>query len=182
MAILPEDINANISPKEFEIWVRDHLNSFDRKLTSFQATHNVIIPAPDGEYQIDVLVEFEVMGATFKTLIECKRYRGKKQIERAVVQLLYDKIRATGAHKGMIFATTGFQKGAMEFATAHGIALVRVIEGKYTFETKGYENANFQPPPWIEISKYVGKCKIGNATFTIDVGYLEPIQEFLFGN
>jgi hypothetical protein len=39
------------------------------------------------------------------------------------------KVRALAAHKGMVFSTSGFQKGAIEFAEAHGIALFHVKKG-----------------------------------------------------
>jgi len=44
------------------------------------------------------------------------------------VQILYDRLRAVGGHKGMIFSTAKFQKGAIEFAQTHGIALIQMID------------------------------------------------------
>jgi hypothetical protein len=40
--------------------------------------------------------------------------------------VLEQKLQSTGSQKGMIFSTSPFQSGAIEFATAHGIALVHV--------------------------------------------------------
>jgi restriction system protein len=85
------------------------------------------LQASDGVYEIDVTARFEVLGARFLVLIECKNH--KNPIKREVVQVLYDRIRAVGAHKGMIFSTAKFQKGAIEFARAHNIALLQIVEG-----------------------------------------------------
>jgi restriction system protein len=44
--------------------------------------------------------------------------------------VLNQKLESTGSHKGMIFSTSHFQKGAIGFAKAHGIALIHVESGK----------------------------------------------------
>jgi restriction system protein len=40
-----------------------------------------------------------------------------------------------------VFATSPFQSGALEFAKVHGIALVSVTEGRFTYETRAMEPA-----------------------------------------
>jgi len=72
-------------------------------------------------------------------LIECKYH--KNPIKREVVQVLLDKLRATGAQKGIVFSTVKFQKGAIEFAQAHGIALVMVANGKTMYVTRSANQA-----------------------------------------
>ncbi|MDD2018523.1 restriction endonuclease [Pseudomonas putida] len=47
-------------------------------------------------------------------LIECKKYRGA--IEHELVQVLHDNVRSIRAHKGMLFATSGFQSAAIKHA------------------------------------------------------------------
>jgi hypothetical protein len=39
-----------------------------------------------------------------------------------------DRLQAVGAQKGMMFATTGYRRGALEYVAVHGIALVTVAE------------------------------------------------------
>lgn len=180
MPLPPDDINANITPTEFEILVKDYLTELGKDLKSFSANHNTIIEKIDGDYQIDVYAEFDFLGADFKILIECKRHKHK--IKREVVQLLYDKIRATGSNKGMIFSTSGFQDGAMKFANEHGIALIRIIEGKYTYVTKGVDSQNFEPPLWVDIPKYVGEFRDNNSITYLQKGYMVSLDEFLFNN
>jgi restriction system protein len=174
----PDHINANISPVEFELLVRDFLSNVGKELTSFVATHNTVLNATDGQYQIDVYGEFDFLGVTMKVLVECKRYKSK--VKRDVVQLLYDKLRATGSQKGIVFATSGFQEGAITFASQHGIALVRVIEGRYTYFTKSQGSPNFEPPPWANLPKYVGEYRNDNITVYLQEGYLDDLAEFLF--
>jgi restriction system protein len=178
MSSLPENINADISPTEFELLVKEFLEGAGKELKDFKAQHNILLLKSDGEYQIDVYAEFEVLGATFKVLVECKRY--KSEIKREVVQLLYDKLRATGAQKGMIFSTSGFQSGAFKFAEEHGIALIRVIEGRYTYFTKAAGEQKYDPPPWADIPKYVGEYTRGATVTYLQKDYFEDLGEFLF--
>jgi restriction system protein len=175
----PKNINASITPLEFELLVKDYLQNLGQNLTSFVATHDVRYLASDGEYQIDVFCNFEALGATFKVLVECKKQ--KRDVERAVVQLLFDKLRATGSQKGLIFSTGGFQSGAIEFAEMHGIALIRLIEGRYTYFTKAGDEQKFDPPPWADISKYVGEYVVGSSYRYLDHDSLNSLEEFLFG-
>jgi restriction system protein len=47
----------------------------------------------------------------------------------------------------MIFSTSGFQKGALEYAAAHGIATITFIDGKSTYETRAMNSQPVEPPP-----------------------------------
>jgi hypothetical protein len=55
----------------------------------------------------------------------------------------------------MLFSISGFESGAIEYAEAHGIALVQFAEGKTTWLAKGAD-ASTVPPPWIRLTAYVG--------------------------
>jgi restriction system protein len=183
MRIMPWDSNyTEISPTEFEHLVHSHVVRLGKNLKIFKAEHNDKLEATDGVYQIDVTAQFEAFGVEFLVLIECKHH--KHPIKREVVQLLYDKIRAIGAHKGIIFASVGFQKGAIEYAKAHGIALIRVVEGKLTYEVKSNVGP-VEPPPWVNLSKYVvqyieQKDKDGIGVADISNGDIGPLENFLF--
>jgi restriction system protein len=175
---IPEDINAEINPRDFEQLIRDYLIQQGQPLKSFIATHDIKLKCTDGEYQIDVYAEFEYLGAVFKVLVECKRHTNK--IKRETVQILYDKLRATGAQKGMLFSTSGFQEGAHVYAEAHGIALIRVIEGRFTYFTKAEGSQQFVRPPWHDDPEYVGEFRRGHTTTYLQKGYFEDLTDFLF--
>lgn len=178
MQIPPDNINANISPIEFELLVKEFLEGTGKELKDFRSIHDAILCSSDGEYQIDVFVEFEALGITFKVIAECKRH--KSAIKREVVQLLNDKLRATGTNKGIIFSTSGYQSGAVQFAKEHGIALIRVIEGRFTYITKSANEKNYDPPTWVEIPKYVGEYRHGNTITYLQKGCFNDLGEFLF--
>jgi restriction system protein len=121
-----EDRRCQIDPAEFQRVVSALLAEAGRGLAEFRVEQRELIRTPDGNYRIKD------------------------------VQILSDKLRAAGAQKGMLFSTNGFQKGAIEYARSHGIALVRVIEGALTYETRGLNTQAHPAPPWANFPKYVG--------------------------
>lgn len=145
----PTELNAT----EFELWVKSLLESADEQLTDLEIQHNDKIVNHDGTYQIDITARFKAFGGEYLLLIECKHH--KNPIKREVVQALRDKVNVLGAQKGMIFATIGFQKGAINYASKHGIALVRVADGITSYETRSADGPH-EPPPWVNIPKYIG--------------------------
>ena len=170
--------NTEISPIEFEILIKDYLQEIGNDLTDISIEHNKILNAHDGDYQIDVYAEFEALNTKIKVLIECKKH--KNLIKRETVQLLYDKIRANGAHKGIIFATTGFQSGAQKFAKEHGIALISIIDGILTCSIKSQDKEQLKEIiKFLDVPKFVGEYKTDNHICYLQKGYLDDLKEFI---
>jgi restriction system protein len=172
--------NTEISPSEFEKLVKGYFLEIGGRLKNFNATHNVKIKSFDGDYQIDVFAEFEALNTDIKVLVECKKH--KTRIKREVVQILFDKLRATGSHKGIIFSTSGFQRGAEEYAKKHGIALITVIDGKLTVKTKSAEKPKVSEEylRMFDVPKYVGKYNYSeNEICYLQKGYLDSLVDFI---
>lgn len=53
---------------------------------------------------------------------------------------MHDKIRQIGAHKGILISTSNFQKGAITYASEHGIALIQITNEGPRFEIRGYHD------------------------------------------
>jgi restriction system protein len=147
---------AEISPTDFEKLVLGWLQgATGGGLERVEATHGALVTGDGGSYAIDVLVTLSVLGgAEVVVLVECK-HKGRP-VERDAVLVLESKLRDVGAHKGMLFSTSGFQSGAVEYATARGIATVTVVEGKWLFETRDAGLGPAEPPPWAHDDKYAG--------------------------
>ena len=122
------ELDANISPTEFEIFCLNTLKAYaeNEGLKDFSIKHNQKIEANDGTYQIDVLAEYTALGARHKVIIECKKKT--ESIKREIVAELYAKIQSLGAHKGILISTSGFQSGATLYAKKHGIALWQICD------------------------------------------------------
>lgn len=173
---------VDISPDEYEKQVLAWVRGSAQDLQGFQATRKALVRGSSGEYEIDVLATLEILGgASIKVLIECKRHT--RPVEREKVMTLHAKIADVGAHKGMIFSTSGFQRGALEYATCHGIAAIKFVNGQSLYETRSLGPAP-KPPPWAMIETYAGilitesndsrtTCK------TIDIRRLEPLADWM---
>ena len=147
-----------LSPEEFELFVKECLEASGRILTSFKAEHRAKLSGSDGDYEIDIMVKFEALDSDFLVLIECKQL--ERKVERREVQILHSKMQSLHAQKGMLFASSGFQQGALDFATAHGIALIQVRDGKSTCFTRSFDSRT-EPPRWIKSPKYCGWLRMG---------------------
>ena len=119
---------CSMTPTEFELHCMEILRGYaeEEKLPAFNIEHDVMLTASDGTYQIDVYATYTALGAEMKILAECKQY--KKRVGRDKVEVLESRLRSLGAQKGILLSTAGFQSGAIDFAKAHGIALVQVFD------------------------------------------------------
>jgi hypothetical protein len=70
--------------------------------------HEKIIGA-DGAYDFDVTVRYRFAGMAFLVVVEAKMHRNP--IKRELVQVLHQKIRSVGAHKGVMVATSPYAGG-----------------------------------------------------------------------
>ena len=147
---------ARIDGSELERLAVDLLREAGQGLTGFRVEHREMVQTPDGQYQIDVTARFRALDVDFLILVECKDHA--RPVERDDVQVLADKKRAAGAQKAILFATNGFQRGALEYAKVHGIALVRVLEGTLTYETRSAVQVGpSTPPPCANIQPFIGQ-------------------------
>jgi restriction system protein len=142
----------DLSPRKFELAVKGIVDAAAEGLVEYESKHLERLAASDGEYEIDVTARFKALGANFLVLIECKHH--KRKIERHDVQVLQARLQSLAAQKGMIFATAGFQKGAIQYAEQHGIALCYLVEGKSNWMTKS-AGPPTPPPPWVYIPEYI---------------------------
>lgn len=123
-----QDYVCSITPTEFEVFCKKVLEGYAEKegLKDFTIEHDVKLEAHDGTYQIDVYASFSALGVQFNVICECKQL--KERVERKVVAELDAKLKSLGFHKGILLSTSGFQSGAIQYAKAHGIALIQVYD------------------------------------------------------
>lgn len=110
---LLENIVTEMSSEEFEIYCLDLLRGMKNNLQEFSIGHNRIYVTNYGQYQLDGIIEFELFGLKYKTIVEYKKYKAKTK--RSQIQILHDTMRSTGAQKGVFISISNFQKGAMDY-------------------------------------------------------------------
>jgi restriction system protein len=169
-----------LTPEEFELTIKAWLDAAGVRLTNYESLHREIIPAEDGNYEIDITCRFSALGAEYLTLIECKYY--KSRVKREQIQVLLTKMRSIGAQKAIMFATSGYQKGAVTFAGRHGVALVLVSDGRTSWMTR---DANTAQIPWNRVPDFIPRVVgwlIGEAADSfslISVDHPERLRERL---
>jgi restriction system protein len=128
--------SADISAKEYELQVVKWLKATASCLDRFTVSHLKHIEGIGGDYEFDGVAEFTSFHeARFTVLVECKRY--SRPVEREKVLALWAKLQAVSAHKAMMFATSGFQSGAIQYASEKGIATITFMAGKLVYQTRG---------------------------------------------
>lgn len=183
MFIPTHDVILDMSPTDFEKYALQVLQQQVQGLSECRFEHNKIIEVSDGDYQIDGYIEFKVMGVVYKTLVECKHY--KSRIEREKVQVLYDKLRACGAQKGILVSSSNFQSGAITYATQHGIALIQLTEAGSQYGTRSMFNTvvAHQHIPYNDGFAYIGVKQTSPKEGITQCSYLSrtnlSLKEFL---
>lgn len=130
---------AQLTPAEFEEHVRKWLFSMGCGLADFQVNRLDTIQGSGGDYEMDGIARFTVFGgAEIVVLIECKHHRNA--IKRDVIQVLEAKLRDTKAHKGMVFATSDFQSGALQYAATYNIATLLVSDAGTQYLTRSWDS------------------------------------------
>ncbi|SRR5579871_1871069 len=171
-----------ITSVQFELQVKRFLESTAGKLKDFQTVHRESMDGQDGTYEIDITARFRIFGADFLVLVECKHHTNR--IKREHVQMLHCKLVTLGAQKAMLFSTSEFQEGAVEYAIQHGIALVRLAYGETSYFAR---SANPTPLP-DSLPAYVGwliakhdRATDGVSHSLVDPQYPDALNKFLFG-
>jgi restriction system protein len=170
-----------VSPADYEKAVKHMLDCQADRPGSYESKLLETVPGSDGEYVIDVTARFTALGVDFLILVECKCL--KRKVARADLQVLLQKIQSTGAQKGLVFSTAGFQIGALEFAKAHGIATIQFTDGAATYFTKsvGSDAAPARPPSWVNLPDYVGIWIRDNHYTVISVDRPDSVRAAIHG-
>jgi restriction system protein len=178
-------VPATLTPTEFEqtvlAWLRKCGQGRDGNA---KAEHLGVVAGAGGEYKIDVLAQISIFGgAIVVILVECKHQQ--RPVEREDVMVVEAKLRDVSAHKGILFSTSGFQKGAIEYASAHGIATVAVVNGTLLYETKGGGFEPPTPPSWARLDRFAGvRMSSEDAAIschTLDLNRIDALKEWLTG-
>ena len=173
-------LSVKVTAEEYERQVVDWLREIEDAEFSYEVTHLEPLAGTSGEYVFDAVIRLNLLkGAEIIILVECKRH--SRPLERKVVLELNSKLREVGAHKGMIFSTSGFQSGAIKYAAKNGIATIAFIDGSWTYETKS-AGPRMEPPSWIQFPKFAGwfyTAKDGGITANlVSSEYLEVLHEW----
>jgi restriction system protein len=147
-----------LTPEEYEVEVVKYLRGLGPGLKDFRVQHLEKVTSPYGDFVMDGVAHFEIMGGDFLVLVECKHH--KDPVKREVVQVLADKQAAAGAQKSFLFATSEFQSGAITYAKLKRIALVRFMPSRVStavradYQTRDFSMGGSSIRPQLEIAPW----------------------------
>ena len=172
---------VEVSPEEYERQVLKWLRRVRGELINFEISHLEKLAGASGECEFDIVTKFSVFeGAKFVVVVECKRYR--EAVKRDAVLALHSKLKDVGAHKAMMFSTRGFQKGAIKYASANGIATANFIDGRILYETRA-DGPPVEPPPWVDLPRFAAHFLNADEekirVHLVKDDYVEAIDEWL---
>lgn len=174
--------SVDITPEQFELQVKEWIEGSSKSLESFEVSHLKHLDGDSGYYEIDVTAEFIIFGgAKIKILIECKKY--SSSVKRDVIMVLESKLQDSNAHKGMVFSTSGFQSGAIEYANKRGIATITVQHGHTNYHTKSAKQVSPIIPSWIDLPDFIGwftslTDENNHAYSLVENKRLKPLEEW----
>lgn len=82
MYIPTKESFVDMSATDFEKFCLHTLKQQTQGLEKVEFEHDVVVKKGDGNYQIDGIIRFEVMGIKYTTLVECKHYKSSISREK----------------------------------------------------------------------------------------------------
>lgn len=140
---------VDVDPTEYERQIARHFAALAQEVENLEIEHGDTVQGVDGAYVIDTAIRYELFGASYLTLVECKLHRNP--IKREDVQVLHSKIQSVGGHKGIFVSSSPYQRGALDFARTHGIALAQFMDGALLF---GVKAGNVDPRKLVPLGSH----------------------------
>lgn len=113
-------MNPNI---EYEKYIKDVFLQIlkEEGIGNTKVQHDIRLKGKTATHQIDVYWEYMQFGEMIKVAVECKRY--VRNVSIGVVRDFHSVLQDINCSKGIIVTTTGFQRGAIEYASKNNISL-----------------------------------------------------------
>ncbi len=105
--------------------VAEHFRSLD-----LDAQTEVTFDGVRTTHDLDVLVRGEFLGIAVIWVVECKHWA--KPVPKEKVMVLRQIVTDTGADRGFLMSESGYQKGALEAATATNVQLTSLMDLRET--------------------------------------------------
>lgn len=150
--------------------------------------HNKQLQGKYLSHQCDVYWKLESAGMEYSTIVECKNWN--KRLKQENLLAFRAKLEDLNYPKGVIVTRSGYQKGAVRYAKAHGILLYELFEappkpplvvkeGSFgTIELKFKPARKGFPPRFIRIWTYF-ELKYENTEYYLDPQWLEEHTKHL---
>jgi restriction system protein len=138
--------NSIISPDRFEILVVRELRKAGFEITDVRIVRWIRAPGDTGEFDVDLTACLHAPGEVHHVLIGC--LHRISPIRRELVARIGERSRQADSRSTLVFATSEFDREALVYARDHGIALLRVVDGRAAYDSGGWGVRNHYPA-WL---------------------------------
>ena len=85
-------------------------------------------------HEIDILIKYMIFNQERLAIIECK-YSSKEKVKKSDILVLNSLVNDIPFSHGIIISTSGFQRGALNYARSYGIEAISYDESKIIIES-----------------------------------------------
>jgi hypothetical protein len=142
---------APLTRETFEILAVRELRKAGFEVGKVRIHRRSELPEPERGFVLELLIPLGGGGRSNTTsrcqaLVVCRSQTCP--VEREVIESLKARLSEAEADAGIVFATADFAEDALAAAREHGIALLRVIDGRTAFDTSGWGTPGHYPA-WL---------------------------------
>ncbi|MGH7672085.1 MAG: restriction endonuclease [Gemmatimonadales bacterium] len=142
MAELPK-----ITPDSFEILVVRELRKAGLEVAQVRVHRRTELPKPEGGgFLLELRAWLSRAGWGKRALIACRRQEGV--IGGDAIDTLAQRLAEAQADVGLLFATADFTPDALAGGEERGIALLRLVDARTTYDTGGWGTPGHYPS-WL---------------------------------
>lgn len=142
----------HVRPDELEILVARELRKAGVELAAPKVlARRALSPEDPSEYVVELTTVTSDSGTARETLIECRnesRAVSTDAIRAFEAKLLARTPSEGSAPLGIMFSTSGYEADAVRVASAAGIALLAISDGRAAFLRSQWAMGS-QPPAWV---------------------------------
>ena len=136
----------SLLPHEVEIFVTRELRKVGLAPSAMKVRDRVMTAGKTDDFMVELGCSLHLGDSDRYVLIEC--HNRPTPVSTTAVEALRAKVQQAKAHYDMMFSTSGFDKEALRAASALGMPLLNVADGKTAFARSPWGMAG-DPPAWV---------------------------------
>jgi len=145
----------SLLPHEVEIFVTRELRKAGLAPTAVKVRDRILTAGKTDEYTVELGCSLHIGESDCYVLIEC--HNRPAPVSTAAIEALHTKVQQAKAQYAMTFSTSGFEREAVRAASALGMPVFTVADGKTAFARSPWGMAG-DPPAWVPeyMAEFVG--------------------------
>ena len=145
----------SLLPHEVEIFVTRELRKAGLAPSGMKVRDRVLTSGKTDDYIVELGCSLHIGDSDGYVLIEC--HNRPALVSTTAIETLHEKVQQAKAQYAMMFSASGFEKDALHTASALGIPLLTVADGKTAFARSPWGMAG-DPPAWVPeyMAEFVG--------------------------